>query len=380
MGRKAFAPRGIVPVRLDVAAAEFTQYVSTTVGKGNTTNAKASVINRLVEQLGASREAWTMTTADLANVLTYVCEGASEAENRARLEAGLKPRTGRTTKGSQNAARVALRQFVEFCHDRHYLSETVFLRKREIITSAKDSVAEEKPRLRFPEEEWPRILDVAEGLHPRVRMASALGLYCARRVSEVLRLQYRHLDFTNDTMEFWNLKRGHAILIPMFPEMREEILRWVNWIAPLHGNPQPDWYLVPAKSVPTGPGSGIPWRLDSSLYPVDPTSPASITTLNRDMHRLMGALGVPVGEGNGMHVFRRSAARVVSLKHGMRTAKALLDHKRLQTTEVYAGTDDQFEVLRERMMPGGATEEKLMPEIIPDTSNVVNMFQRRRPA
>lgn len=378
MGRRPLPPKGLTSVRLDVAARAFVAEWRAAASKG-TTSSKQVIMNGLLGKLGAQREVWTLTRAELTSVVVHIIGGADQYEAAERKAAGMKRRTGRRTKAGQAQVRVSLRQFVEFCHDQHWLSSDVILPKESMFRSAKDDVREEaSPKVRFTEQQWPDVLDAAQRRHMRARMAVALGLFCGRRASEIVRLQWKDVSFEKGELEFWNFKRGRPILMPMFPAIREELVRYRAWYEHRHGPVRPDWYVVPSRvraEYFRGPNTRTALMRDSSIYPLDPAQQSSTETLNLDMRHVLAEFGYGPGEGTGTHTWRRSAAREFRNKYGIEATRALLDHKNIRTTEGYVGADNSFVLLRQTMSDT-PPETPPTPDTMPD--NVVQLRSGRR--
>lgn len=360
MGRPKAPPRHLTACRLDAATESFLAYVRTLVSTDSGTPAAKAVIMRgLVERLGASRPVWTLTCGDFDDVAMWIINGADEAEAARRRAEGRKPRTGRKTRGSIAAVGITLRQFAEHARRHQWLDNGVTLLD-EIVKSHKerlDGDAEAAEPLRIPRQQWPDMLARAEQIHARCRMAVALGLHCGRRVSEVVGLQWKHIDWTAQTIRFYNVKRGRWLTLPLFPEIRSEIERWREWAEREYGPVQADWYLVPSRTPNPrgGPASLVILRRQSWRWPVNMTQKSSTETVNKDVRRLLAQLGIGANEGTGTHTWRRSAAQEVAREHGLAVAQVFLDHKSVVTTQRYTGTAYADEQLWNAFMgEGGA--------------------------
>jgi integrase len=373
MPRRPVCPRQLIPVRLDFAVAQFMEYVRGAVAADSGTAAtKAVVVRALLERFDGSREVWTLTSGDLQDTLTWVIRGASPEEAEERRRTGRKPRTGRKTQGSVSQARTVLRQFAEYCRLHLWIAEGVTIHK-EIVRGVKSDLrAEETSYVRIPPADWEMVLVKAEHIHMRCRMAVALGLYCGRRISESVRLQWKNIDWQEEVISFYNKKRGHWFAVPLHPDIRREIEYWCAWaIQAGYGPPQDDWYLV-ANRVDsryiTGPNSRARLRLNPSLWRLDMTKPSSTGTIWKDVRKLLNELGL--GAKEGTHTFRRSSAKAIAKTSGLRAAQALLDHKTVVTTQGYTGNEDGYEQLVETLMDSTGfhppTRPRAEPEPLPD--------------
>lgn len=359
MGRPATPPKHLVAQRLDHARdAWLREWRDAARRTGSSTpESKAVIINTVVDVLGAARQVWTLTSGDFQRAMHSLKNGADEAEQARRRQEGRRSRRGRTTVGSISAAALALRQFAEYCHNQHWLSEGITLKKEQFKVHApqtREGVLAAK-YTRIPEAEWSSLLETAERIHPRCRMTVALGLYCGRRVSEVVRLQWRDINWDTEEIYFYNQKRLRWLTVPLFPQIREEFEHWRRWVTEKHGIPQPDWFLVPNR-VPITSLTNVFLRQQARkepwLWPLDMHIPSRIETVQSDVRRLCDKLGL--GPGENTHTFRRSSAKVIAKKFGLTAAQALLDHQSVVTTQRYTGNEDGQEALRDALMSGNA--------------------------
>lgn len=246
MGRRPLPPKGLVAGCLGDVARQMLDATFYRNAKSTVTS-KTSLMRGVVECLGKDKQVWTLTSGDLDQALRFLVQGADAQEAETRRKAGRKPRTGRHTKGSVVLAERLIRQFVTYCH-RHRLLDVSVELQTPISQSAKerddDSVSTEY--VRISSTDWPRVLDLAGQVHPRCRMAVALGLYCGRRVSEIVRLQWKDINWETNVITFTNVKRSKAKMISIAPQLAAELEIWRRWTFEAgYGQPQPDWYLVP---------------------------------------------------------------------------------------------------------------------------------------
>lgn len=378
MPRPPSPPKGVVSVPLTEAIEQFLSFIRSE-NAPSTLASKQVVMRGAQDALGAQRLVWTLTTGDFRSVLTFLNNGADDAEAARREAAGRRTRPGRATQGSRNAVESVLRQFIMFCHDGHWLQKGEGFPKP--ITKGRKpthSEAGEKPspQFAFPLEAWPRLLISAGEIHARVRMAFALGLYCGRRVSESQNLQWQDIDWTRNEIRFYEDKKGEYFLFPLFPEIREEFERWVRWAAEAgYGDPQPDWYLIPCR-IDTryirGVNSRARLRNEPTTFPVELTKRVDYHSIAKDVRRVFDHEGVPPGQNT--HVFRRSAAKVFSRRYGLSAAQALLNHKRITTTQIYTANDEGYDTLVSALMAGGA----FTPELAASDDLPANVIQLRR--
>lgn len=336
---------------IEQAAAAFLEHVRARLPKDSgTPTAKAVVLRRSLWSLDPGRPIESLTRGDLDAMVDYLIAH------------------GRRTKGSIAQARTTLRQFTEFCHRREWLDSSVTV-KAEIIKSRRQDLdgTQWQPQ-RIPREHWSAYLEEAGALHFRARMAMALGLYCARRVSEVVRVRFGDVDWEGGRITFNNKKLGRLFALPLFDEMRHELDIYLAEAKRLgHGDPDPGWYLVPARlraQEITGINSRARFRVRPADFPVDMFRMSSQETVQKDVRRLLTARGF--GPKEGTHTLRRSAATWWAKSKGLRAAQAILDHDTVVTTQRYTGNEDGYAILLE--------------SITEDTGNVVRPSFGRRSA
>lgn len=387
VGRRPLPPKNITSVRTGEAVEAFLAMLATDpeVSKATVT-AKAVIMRAVLDKFGADREVWTLTAGDLDALVTWLKTPASPEEiARRKAQGRYKARSGLKSEGSIKIARKTIQQFLEFCHRNQWLTRDVQLLDP-IVKGKKgrrvNGESEDRPEgfERIPVERWPEILDLADKVHPRCRMAVALGLYCGRRVSEVVRIKWGWTDWENETMLFWNQKGEKGLTIALSPQMRAELERWRGWmIRAGYGEPQPDWYLVPNRIDSRfifGINSRARLRNEPWLFPVVPTTQSATGTVWRDVRKVLNALGMKKGEGT--HTFRRSSATAVTENAGLEATQELLGHAYITTTQPYAQNRKGARLLAQRLRDGTAfapgKKDNADP---PDTTNVL-LF--RRPA
>jgi integrase len=340
LGRPRKAPAGITAIGLATAVEQFVALVIAELQcepGDSTPSSKRVVLRNLVELLGADFPTWQLSEADLRDVMVRIKEGASPEEAAERRETGRRPRTGRRAPGAIRQAATTLRQFTELCHERNWLPDSIKVSKP-IIKTRKGVQREEDlhPRVYFPAEEWPTLLDIAGEIHARVRIAVATGLYCGRRASEVVGLRWSDIDWDNQTVRFFNKKAGRSGAIPLFQDFAAELITWQQWAESVYGPVQPGWYLVPNRVAnPRGVNALASVRRDPRSWPVTMDEKARTETLFKDIRNVMTRVGVDPRFGNGSHAYRRSAAQFIGDTLGLEAAQQLMDHKLRATTELY---------------------------------------------
>lgn len=368
-------------VRLSEAIDHFFASLPENLAHGTVRN-KARVLSEL-RIIAGGGQVWTcdLTSQTFQDVLNSLTKGKSEAENRQRRLRGLPPMRGRSDR-SLTIDRAALKQFVKHCKAMSWMSGSVVV-PEPITVSTKPSGDDLRNRPIIPAEDFLEILELADAVHPRVRMAVAIGLLWARRISEILDARWGDIDFGAGIVTLRNIKRGgRTIKIPLDNAMRAELARWEKWITPLHGVPQPDWYLVPsrlhsAEFYTTHPHLRAATQRDPRIWPVNPRKMTQIQMLTYDIQKVLRKYGIGSMEGQGGHTLRRSGARAFQQRFGVEVAQALLDHESQVTTYRYTQNIDGLEKL-EAAMAGKDPLNLLRHDNMPGT--VLDFASRRRNA
>jgi integrase len=208
----------------------------------------------------------------------------------------------------------------------------------------------ERPRLTV--EEFNAVL--AAATHPRDRMIIALGIFTFLRGSEISSLTIQDVDFGASELLVYRIKTKQADRLPMSSQLRDELVRWINWYRQDQGTLEPGWYLTPAKErdewTSRGPGGLVRTDRDVSLKPtVKETKPY------RSVQRAVRKLGWDT-KGVGNHLLRRSGARTYAdllrtegdSGYLMATA-SMLGHRDSRQTEHYIGWNTERNNRNERI-------------------------------
>lgn len=363
-----------------------------------TIRSKARTLRFLVRHASRGEQTPThrLTDHTFQDTLTDITRGGSDGENhwRARNSKG-SARAGRGPSAIK-ADRATLRQFTEFLHHKRWVDPSfnplyeIAKAGREIGT---EDVRRTKVMRRIPREEWPALLDAAE--HPRDRLMVACGLWWARRVSDLAIMQWRHLDlserdgFPNGSVELFNVKKGRRIgleALPIWPELRVEVDRYLTWFRPIYGEVHSDWPLVPRK---VNSATLSTFKRDWATWPLLPDVPVHPHNLTANTHRVLRAyLGKDADlYGEGGHTLRRSGGRWVAENWGIEVAQRLLDHMTTAQTRVYVGWSKEDAKLSSVMRGDPTPEPEAVSEPEPEVVEqpkpmavVVDMFSRQRVA
>lgn len=314
------------------------------------------------------RHHFDATLADLADGL-----GTAELERRRQLAADAPskearrkietyaiggPRSGRSP-STLVADRRHLRQFVEYCQANNWMAQSFrpFPPNAGRVAGGDAQGHEDAPDKRrvVSYNDWEKLLDTAESIHPRTRILVAMGLYWGRRVSEAAMLQWAHINSTTEPVDrgtmplsyraietgpgqaiIRNVKRRRTIVIPIGAPMQAELDRWQAWLEKTQHEPvRLDWFVVAPRIQATKLSTvgGSLWAPRD--WPVVPTRKATPIALSKDVQRALTAFGWRDVKGEGMHTLRRSVAAHLDSIGEIASAQALLDHMHRATTELY---------------------------------------------
>lgn len=194
-------------------------------------------------------------------------------------------------------------------------------------------------RARVPVEQFADLLDAAE--HPRDRALIAVGLFLFVRSSEATGITIQDVDFSANTVRVYREKTKEEDVLPMCAELRQELLWYLDWYRGRHGEPQPGWFLLPARKAGGLVHDPVTGRIVSQAEDLDPTR-----RMRRGYQQVQSALdriGVPV-KGEGGHTLRRSGARALAdqlrdtgYDGALLRVASMLGHKSTRVTEHYIG-------------------------------------------
>lgn len=331
-----------------------------------TPEARAVVLRALVKVLGKDKQVWSMTPGDFRRVMNWITTPADDQENAERRASGLGPRRGRRTPGSITQAEFGLNQFARHCHENQWLLPHIRVPKAiytpiDAIGTAKDDDRIDATRYRIPVDQWRTFLERAEHeVHMRCRMIVAFGLFYGRRISEIVRVQWKDIDFEAGTIKFYlskrNLKEAELVLA-LSRDMIYELRMWEEWcICVGYGEPQPDWYLVANRADSKfimGVNSRALLRREPWRWRLVMDQPADRKAAAKDFRRLLDIIG-GFPQGVGTHMLRRTIGTYLADKYeDLRIPQKLLAHKSITTTEGYT-TDDEVHRRLNADLRGGA--------------------------
>ncbi len=163
----------------------------------------------------------------------------------------------------------------------------------------------------------------------RDRFVIATGLFTMLRQGEIVALKVKDLDLAEGKLSVKIFKSYDQDRLPISPDYRQHIVRWLAHYQSECGPLQPDWYLCCSQK----PGGGF------QQFKLAPTK--RIQRTHDIVRRTFDRMGIDV-ERMGMHILRRSAAQELlrqGIENGhdgtMREIQTWLHHKSITTTEQY---------------------------------------------
>lgn len=248
---------------------------------------------------------------------------------------------------TRNIAKVHLNGFFRYCRTRGWMSKD-----EDPVKPFKRRKAPPRHHLRIPATKFTELLDAAE--HPRDRAFVALGLFLFLRPSESITLQVRDVDLDTGYIEVYVHKTKKRDRMPITAELDAELRRYLTWYTSVHGEPHPDWLLVPAKAGGNYLRDGQTGRFqtieDATGEHIAPLRPSQrMRNPERIVQSVLESLGYPT-EREGGHTLRRSGARAYfdqlcadGYSRALKRISAMLHHDSVATTEIYLGLDVDIE-------------------------------------
>lgn len=229
-----------------------------------------------------------------------------------------------------------LRMFLAWCRHHGYMG-----RDEDPTYGWRNQRVTRNQRVRVPVEQFPDLLDAAG--HPRDRAIVAMGLFTFMRSSEIATLKIGDLDLGAGELAIFRHKTRQFDTLPVVEELREEMVRWLNWYRQDQGNLQPDWLLIPAKwGMRFGWEDGVQVMVPPPVW-LRPDS--QVTHMYTIAQSALNALGFDPGR-EGMHSLRRSGARALfdtlrseGYDGALMRVSSMLGHADTRVTEKYIGLD-----------------------------------------
>jgi integrase/recombinase XerC len=190
------------------------------------------------------------------------------------------------------------------------------------------------------------LVDIADAIHPRDGMTCLLMLTTGLRDSEVMGLRWADLDLTTRSGAAYRPKRRDYHTLHLPKQLCVALEKWQAFIEERHGPIEPTWYVVPALSQGSLPGTPTHMNRDWPMVPTRKQGTASARAKT-----WLAGVGEKDLKGRASHTLRRTAANILYQRCGdIRTVQTFLGHASVAMTEMYLDIDAAQDQLRTRMM------------------------------
>lgn len=226
-----------------------------------------------------------------------------------------------------------LRSFFRYCLDQGWIDKdpTTMLRAPKVRP---------EPRDRLTADELLALLDLAHTLRDRCLLALAMNL--GLRGGEIARLQWRDLDWSDQTIRVHVDKTNEVDDMPLTSELIVELAAWSQSTTSSQGR---DTYVIPAQHVGA---QGVTYKWGESVK-----EPYAV------VKRALSDAGWEDVRYEGVHTIRRSVARLYfdkveneeTFDSALLATMTLLHHTRPETTLRYIGRD-RATLARDRILKG----------------------------
>jgi len=193
-------------------------------------------------------------------------------------------------------------------------------------------------------EEVSKILENMDGIY---KLIVTLMYGCGLRMSEVLNLRIKDIDFGFEKIYIWNSKSQKDRILPLPKSLKEELKLQIKRVEALHVKDLKDGYgsvYLPYSIEKKHPNAkyDLKWQY---LFPMKKVSKDPRSGVIRRHHILEKTLGRNISQAKKLatlnkrvtsHTFRHSYATHL-LQNGIdiRTIQELLGHKSIETTMIY---------------------------------------------
>lgn len=197
------------------------------------------------------------------------------------------------------------------------------------------------------------LIDCAD--EPMLRGMLAVAMNTALRISDVVKIQARHVAFQTGEIAVWNQKTRKYDELPMTLDAESELRKYLSW-----------WSAETGASLSDGEAFLFPgWRWNGPTRELSTGCHITYGWAYTHLTDLYAECGIQVERREAWHVIRRSVARIyfdslrgeVSFDHALRQTASLLGHSSASTTEKYLGFQSEREARNEslrgkRLIPG----------------------------
>lgn len=162
-----------------------------------------------------------------------------------------------------------------------------------------------------------RIID-SEHIVPRDRAIILLSMLTGLRACDIVNLEIKDIDWTNDTISIVQRKTGTPLMLPLVPAVGNAIMTYLLNDRPKSSSPK------------------LFLRYDAPYKPLEGHSSCYVIT-----KKVFGIAGIRIGnQRKGLHLLRHhTASKMLSKGVAIQTISSLLGHTDPDTTKLYLSTD-----------------------------------------
>lgn len=275
--------------------------------------------------------------------------------------------------GTLNNHRQRLKTFMKWCQENAYATKDPMagLKRRKHVPSEK---------VYFSHAELHEVFEAA--VHPRDRMLCVVAAFTSLRISEILSMRIRDVDFDRGQIHYVEEKTSRRCTKDAFDDLLREASAWLLRYEEFLGRPlEEDMYLIPRVERPMFIGNRQSQPPEQRQIIPDQPYIGKFTMLRTLLTKLDKEV-----KGQKWHIFRRSGARLMydqlcqqeeSKDRALRLVQTYLGHSTRAVTEAYLGMAAEREELSEfirgrNFMPDPPSSGGLeLPE------NVTRLFDER---
>lgn len=279
--------------------------------------------------------------------------------------------------GDYNNMYINVRSFLRYCVSRQYISQN---KVNELMENHKTKPYARRGMVYLSLAQYDKALEMAG--HPQRRFALVMAWNSLLRDSEIRGMNLEDLHPEDDEIRPYRPKQKMYFTVPVHPGFAREIYQvWLPYYAAEAGfsswqemaEEHPDWPLLPRLQMH---GRGVVKIVPGRRYE------SGIAIIAKEA---LTNLGITAQKGQGMHMWRRSAARCLfniwsKIEGGNKAllrVSLMLGHKQITTTMIYIGYDQEREELHSVVKDSDPFEAARQATAEAASPNVVSLAARR---